>query len=337
MWSPSLASCALFVAGWSCGWFLLWRPRPLPAGRRTDGAAGARPSLAVVIPARDEEGSLPTLLGSLLPQLHEGDVCLVVDDESSDGTAAAAEAAGALVRSAGPRPDGWTGKAWACAAGADAPEVRACRLLVFLDADVRLDRADVLDRLAAEVEADPRRLVSVQPWHRTVRPVEQLSVFFNITALMGSTAFTALGRSVEPSLAFGPVLACTRGAYEAAGGHAHASVRGAVAEDIALARRFPAVSLHTGRPDVSFRMYPGGLRPLVQGWTKNIASGAEERPLVVRVARGRVAVVPERRVDHVAVVLRGQRRAGLRAGTAGRSLRRADGAWPTRCWCSSSS
>ena len=38
--------------------------------------------------------------------------------------------------------------------------------------------------------------------------------------------------------------------------------------------RFPAVSLHTGRPDVSFRMYPGGLRALVQGWTKNIATGA---------------------------------------------------------------
>jgi 4,4'-diaponeurosporenoate glycosyltransferase len=47
-----------------------------------------------------------------------------------------------------------------------------------------------------------------------------------------------------------------------------------VAEDIALAHRFPSVSLHTGWPDVSFRMYPGGLRPLVQGWTKNIASGA---------------------------------------------------------------
>jgi 4,4'-diaponeurosporenoate glycosyltransferase len=47
-----------------------------------------------------------------------------------------------------------------------------------------------------------------------------------------------------------------------------------VAEDIALARRFLTVNLHTGWPDISFRMYPGGLRPLVQGWTKNIASGA---------------------------------------------------------------
>ncbi len=273
MWSPSLASWTLFVVGWSCGWFLLWRPRPLPAARPADTPA-ERPPLAVIVPARDEEDALPTLLASLVPQLRDGDVCLVVDDESSDRTAAVAEAAGAVVRPAGPRPGGWTGKAWACAVGSDAPEVRGCHLLVFLDADVRLDAGDVLDRLAVDVAADPRRLVSVQPWHRTVHPVEQLSVFFNITALMGSTAFTALGSRVRTSLAFGPVLACTRTAYEAAGGHAHPSVRGAVAEDIALARRFPSVSLHTGWPDLSFRMYPGGLRPLVQGWTKNIASGA---------------------------------------------------------------
>jgi 4,4'-diaponeurosporenoate glycosyltransferase len=272
VWSPSLASSALFLAGWGCGWFLFWRPRPLPAA--PSPVTATRPSMAVVIPARDEEGTLPTLLASVLPQLRDGDTCVVVDDESLDATAAVAEAAGALARPAGPRPEGWTGKAWACARGADALAARACDVLVFLDADVRLDGHDVLDRLAAEVAAAPQALVSVQPWHRTVRPVEQLSVFFNITALMGSTGFTALGRRVRCSLAFGPVLACTREAYEAAGGHAHQSVRGAVAEDIALARRFPAVSLHTGRPDVSFRMYPGGLRALVQGWTKNIATGA---------------------------------------------------------------
>ncbi len=52
-------------------------------------------------------------------------MCLVVDDESSDSTAAVAEAAGAVVRSAGPRPDGWTGKAWACATGSNTPEARA--------------------------------------------------------------------------------------------------------------------------------------------------------------------------------------------------------------------
>ena len=272
MGSPSLGSAALFLVGWSCGWLLLWRPRPLPP-RASDPTA--RPPLTVVVPARDEEASLPLLLNTLVPQLRRGDRCIVVDDESSDRTAAVAAAGGAEVVVAPPRPEGWTGKAWACATGAAlAGATPGEDILVFLDADVRLERPDVLDRLAAEVRATPDSLISVQPWHRTGRPVEQLSLFFNVTALMGSVAFTVLGTRVRPTLAFGPVLACRHATYDAGGGHAHASVRGEVAEDIALARRFPAVALFTGRPDVSFRMYPGGLRALVQGWTKNIASGA---------------------------------------------------------------
>ena len=274
MGSPSPASVALFLVGWTCGWLLLWRPRPLPA---LSAVPTRRPPLTVVVPARDEEASLPLLLATVVPQLRTGDRCIVVDDESSDGTAAVAAARGAEVVATSPRPEGWTGKAWACATGAGLAAANGGSgddVLVFLDADVRLERPGVLDRLSAEVGAAPAGLISIQPWHRTGRPVEQLSLFFNVTALMGSVAFTALGPRVRPTLAFGPVLACRRAAYEAGGGHAHPSVRGAVAEDIALARRFPSVALFTGRPDVSFRMYPGGLRSLVQGWTKNIASGA---------------------------------------------------------------
>jgi 4,4'-diaponeurosporenoate glycosyltransferase len=273
MGSPSLASAVLFLVGWSCGWVLLWRPRPLPP-RAPD--LTTRPPLTVVVPARDEGSSLPLLLAGLVPQLRPGDRCVVVDDESSDRTAAVATAGGAEVVAAPPRPEGWTGKAWACASGAALARTSSGGedVLVFLDADVRLERPDVLDRLAAEVRAAPDSLISVQPWHRTGRPVEQLSLFFNVTALMGSVAFTVLGTRVRPTVAFGPVLACRQAAYDAGGGHAHASVRGAVAEDIALARRFPSVALFTGRPDVSFRMYPTGLRALIEGWTKNIAAGA---------------------------------------------------------------
>jgi 4,4'-diaponeurosporenoate glycosyltransferase len=273
MGSPSLASAALFLIGWSCGWLLLWRPRPLPA-RASDPTP--RPPLTVVVPARDEETSLPLLLATLVPQLRPGDRCIVVDDESSDRTAAVAAAGGAEVVPAPPRPEGWTGKAWAAATGAAlaGSSSGGDDVLVFLDADVRLERPDVLDQLSAQVTAAPDGLVSVQPWHRTGRPVEQVSLFFNVTALMGSVAFTVLGTRIRPTLAFGPVLACRQAAYQASGGHAHASVRGAVAEDIALARRFPTVALFTGRLVVSFRMYPSGLRALIQGWTKNIASGA---------------------------------------------------------------
>ena len=263
---------ALYVVGWGCGWFLFWRARPLPPA--SGGGARSRPRLAVIVPARNEQQSLPELLSTVVPQLAADDWCIVVDDESSDATAEVASRAGVEVVAAPPRPEGWTGKAWACATGARRAAEAGVDVLVFLDADVRMDRAGVLDRVVAEVEANPPSLVSVQPWHRTGRPVEQLSLFFNVTALMGSSAFTALGTHVRPGLAFGPVLACRRTAYEAVGGHGHPAVRGAVAEDIALGSRFASVQLHTGHPDISFRMYPDGLRSLVEGWTKNIATGA---------------------------------------------------------------
>ena len=40
-----------------------------------------------------------------------------------------------------------------------------------------------------------------------------------------------------------------------------------------LARVVGGAELFTGRPDVVFRMYPRGLRELVDGWTRSLASG----------------------------------------------------------------
>ena len=56
---PSWPSVVLFALGWVAGWLLLWRARPLPSG--PPRAA----SVSVIVPARDEAGSLPALLGSV--------------------------------------------------------------------------------------------------------------------------------------------------------------------------------------------------------------------------------------------------------------------------------
>jgi 4,4'-diaponeurosporenoate glycosyltransferase len=271
--TPSVASMALFALGWIAGWLLLWRERPLPARSAEHGAPG-RDAVAVVVPARDEAATIGPLVAAVRDQLRElGDELVVVDDQSSDRTRALAAAAGARVASSGPLPAGWLGKPRACSVGAS---TTSAPILVFLDADVT-PAPDLIDRLRGALALHPDALVSVQPWHRTGgRPYEQLSLFFNITAVMGSLGFSAFGaRGARQShLAFGPVLAVRRTTYERAGGHGHPAVRVAVAEDIALAHRIGAVELYTGRPDTTFRMYPDGVRSLVQGWTKNIATGA---------------------------------------------------------------
>lgn len=234
--------------------------------------------MSVVVPARDEAATLPTLLAPLVAQLRHGDELVVVDDRSSDGTAAIAAGFGATVLTAPPLAPDWAGKPHACAAGVAATTAEPDRVLVFLDADV-VPHPGLLDALAERVEQQPELLVTVQPWHRTVGAVEQLSLVCNLTALMGSAACTVLGRRPRMRMAFGPVMACRRARYDELGGHAHPDVRSAVLEDLALARRFSATDIYVGsRQGTTFRMYPGGLRQLVEGWTKGLGVGVDATP-----------------------------------------------------------
>ncbi|KRE42602.1 glycosyltransferase [Knoellia sp. Soil729] len=232
--------------------------------------AGA-PEVSVVIPARNEGHALPRLLGSLTaaaPWLCE---VIVVDDGSSDDTAAVARAAGATVLSAPPPPDGWTGKARACHLGA---QHSTGSVLLFLDADTSLAPG----ALPALLEEHVRHggLLSVQPHHEPLEAYEQLSSYFNHVSLVGCGAFTP--RGARRPMAFGPCLLTTRADYARAGGHA--GVRAAILDDAELAASYGHVGLPVtcliGGEAVRMRMYPRGLRQLVEGWTKNMASGATE-------------------------------------------------------------
>ena len=264
--SPS--RLALEALGWLAGVWLLWH---VPRCRQPSPDQAAAGSVSVVIPARDEEATLPRLLASLAAQDASPRDVIVVDDHSADRTAGVATSAGATVIPAPPLPAGWTGKAWACHQGATAA---GAATLVFLDADTELEPGG-LGRLLAEHR---RRggLVSVAPDHRPQRAYERLSAFFNVVSMMGVDAFNPLRRRRIPRGAFGPCLATSAADYRQVGGHD--AVRGAVVEDVALARRYTAHGLPVaclgGRGTIRYRMYPAGLGQLVEGWTKNFATGA---------------------------------------------------------------
>lgn len=265
--SPEPWNLTIYLVGWSLGWLLFWRPRPLPA---SPSGATQRRRCAVVIPARDEQDALPALIGSLIAQRRDGDEIVVVDDHSSDETAGVAARCGAVVIAAPELPPGWLGKPHACSVGAAAT---TAPMLLFVDADVQ-PAPDLIDRIERSLHDHPGAVVAVQPWHVTGRFREQASVLCNVTALMGCGAFTALGRRLRPTVAFGPVLALWRSDYDRAGGHADERVRSMHTEDIGLARTVGAAHLFTGGPDTTFRMYPDGLRQTIQGWTRSIATGA---------------------------------------------------------------
>ena len=253
------------------GAWLLARLSPI---RRVGGGIGgvvARPACSVIVPARDEAHHLVETLPAIVAQLGPDDELVVVDDHSSDPTVDVARSLGARVLSVTPLPGGWTGKSWACWTGAGAT---SNPVVVFLDADTTL-AGGTLDAVADEV-ARNGGVVSIQPYHQVPTVVEKLSAFFNIVALMATDAFTPLGRRLSTTAAFGPVLAVRRADYRRLDGHR--AVAGRIIEDIALGQLWRAdgqpVTCYAGRDTARYRMYPGGLRQLIDGWTKNLAAGA---------------------------------------------------------------
>jgi 4,4'-diaponeurosporenoate glycosyltransferase len=260
-------------------WLLLWR---LPGWTSSaEGHAGARPSVCVVVPARNEERALPRLLESLRDQRFRPDQIVVVDDHSTDRTAEVVRRYPEVtVIASRPLPDGWTGKCWACWQGAQAA---AGEIIVFIDADVVLG-PEALER-AVDEHAGRGGLLSVQPLHRVGSWVESLSLPFNVVAVMGIGVGAAIATAPTRAAA-GPFMVCGRDDYLAVDGHR--AVRGEVVEDLALGRRFDEhalpVTCLAGVADVSFRMYAGGWRDLVTGWSKNFATGARFTPVVRGVA-----------------------------------------------------
>ena len=110
----------------------------------------------MVVPARDEVGRIGPCLEGLAGDVGVGEV-VVVDDRSTDGTAALARSLGARVVAGAPLPGGWVGKQWALQQGLEAAEGS---IVVFLDADTR-PRAGLVGALAAEL--DSADVVSAAP------------------------------------------------------------------------------------------------------------------------------------------------------------------------------
>lgn len=259
---------AVVVAGLVCAHVLMRNFRAVDdLGRARPGAAARMPD--AIIPARNESATLPGLLSALSSRTPVVPAT-VVDDDSGDDTRAVAAACGARVVSAGAPPDGWTGKAWACLVGAEATDADT---LLFLDADTRLDSSAVA---ALEQCRDSQGgLLSVQPYHRVVRPYENASLYFNCSSILASAVFSP-GLSGRGAMAFGPCLLTCRDDYVTAG--THRAVRSQILDDVALARSYQAAGLTvgclSGGAAVQMRSYPGGIGQLVAGWTKNMAAGA---------------------------------------------------------------
>lgn len=253
--------------------------------------------VSVLVPARNEEGNLGVLLPLLARQGWSGLEILVLDDESSDGTARVAAGMGPAVRviPGKPLPPGWLGKSWACAQLA---REASGEVLLFCDADVRPEPGAVaatlalMDRHEAEaLTCLPRQILGSWPERAAVPLVMHLPV-------LSLLPLPLVHRRPDPalSLGVGQWFAFTRETYDAIGGHA--AVRQELAEDMALARKVKeagftlAAALSTRI--LSVRMYRG-FPEVWSGFRKNLVclTGAGwARPCAVLAFHLAVFVVP---------------------------------------------
>lgn len=269
---------AIHTLFWILGFFFLIR---IPRCKVSTVRRKAYPSVSIIIPARNEENALPILLSSLRNQSFTPDEVIVVVGQSEDKTKHVAEKEGVIVIEPGSSPEGWLGKPWACYRGAKAAKGE---IFIFLDADTFLEKDGLKRILDAYLEKDG--VISIQPYHRMRRLYEQFSVFFNVIGMGAMGTFTVAGSLIKPIGLFGPCIVMRRETYWNIGGHRE--VKGEIAEDIILGERFKQHNIHIycygGKSTISFRMYPNGIRELIDGWSKNFATGAAKTPLPLLLA-----------------------------------------------------
>jgi chlorobactene glucosyltransferase len=231
--------------------------------------------VSVIVPARNEAATIRTLLGSLLATRYHPVEIVVVDDRSTDDTAAVVSTFSdprlRLIRG-DELPQGWYGKPWACYQGFRAAQGS---LLLFTDADTH-HHPELLGRAVGALSQQGAGLVTVSPlqrcvtfWERVVMP----QIWF-LLALRYHPPAVNRGRQERDVIANGQFILTTRQAYEAAGTHKVVSQE--VAEDLALAQAYlrRGLKLHFAFAErlMETRMYQN-LAQLIEGWSKNIYLG----------------------------------------------------------------
>lgn len=285
---PAFYSLALFLV---VRFYLLRTPALGAYSPFPDGAP-----LTVIIPARNEAHNIEACVTSILATGYRHLEVIVVDDRSTDDTAARVTRLTTLpgngdrlrlVRGA-ELPPGWFGKQWALVQGVRAARPGKSDLLLFADADTR-HTPELIPRAVAVLKQEKVDLVSTLPrqamdtfWERAIQP----HVFFALGLGVGDFRRLNRTRTYWRGIANGQFILTPRKTYEAVG--THEAVKHTVADDLALAQAYIKsgrdIFLVHATEYMTTRMYTS-LREIVEGWSKNLASGAPQMMPPFKVVR----------------------------------------------------
>ena len=230
------------------------------------------PTVSAIVPARNEEATIAAAIESLATQPEIKEI-IVIDDQSTDGTAAllrqlALRYAQLRILQTEELPVGWVGKNYAVSLGA---AQATGDWLLFTDADgVHLPGSTA--RALADAAQTGAGLVSYSPEQEARTWWEKAMIPFVYTRLAHKFSYAAVNHPDSPAAAAsGQYLLIRRDAYQRIGGHA--AVSGEVLEDVALARlaKQSGVRLYfaSGFGIMRVRMYRT-FGAMWQGWAKNL-------------------------------------------------------------------
>ncbi|MBZ0295233.1 MAG: glycosyltransferase family 2 protein [Anaerolineae bacterium] len=269
-----LVTCVLIVFALTAILNTLVFPR---LNRTQPASQASQPFVSILIPARNEATVIERTVRDLLAQTYPHFEVLLLDDQSTDGTAALALAAGAgdarlRVLSGSVLPEGWLGKNWACH---QLSQAASGELLVFTDADVMWS-PDALAKLVAHMQATRANLLTIWPTQQTETWTERLVVPLMALAIFAYLPLPLVHHRRWPvfAAANGQCLVFRHHAYMQVGGHA--AVRDHIVEDVAFARRIKAQGLRLrmadGAGEIACRMYHNW-DEVRAGFAKNILAG----------------------------------------------------------------
>lgn len=237
----SLMAWIYLVAGRGGFWITSRYNDLAPPSQRADW-----PAIVVVTPARDEALGVGNCVRSVLGQPYPGEFSMVlVDDQSSDGTAQIARDAAASIGASHrltvlpgrALPSGWTGKLWAVKQGLAHVENSAVRpkYVLLTDADI-VYSGEVLMRLVERAEQGQLVMTSVMARLRTESLAEKFLVpaFVFFFQLLYPFAWVRDPYRATAAAAGGCLLARWDALSDAGGIDA---IRGSLIDDCALGAR----------------------------------------------------------------------------------------------------
>lgn len=291
-----LALMALALAAIPAGLFLINLLVYRPVANRPSATGSQRPSLSVLIPARNEEKNLRSTLDAVLANQSAEFEVIVLDDHSTDQTAAIVSEFAAIdprvrLEAAPPLPVGWCGKQHACnvlAGFARHP------LLVFIDADVRLG-PDALRRMASFMDTSGAALASGVPRQELGTFSERLLLPLIHFVLLGYLPMHLMRwtKLAGFSAGCGQLFIARADAYHATGGHA--LIRATLHDGVKLPRLFRRAGFRTDLFDATdlatCRMYHTNAetwRGLGKNATEGLGSPGTILPMTVLLIGGQV-------------------------------------------------